>query len=265
MAFRDNSLLIRSSSVVGIGTNDADDVYVATGATTFVFGDGNVGDDSFLGFDSNDAIITRVQIYDRNGDNFISAGPNGIIDIDRTGPGFDGNDHILIAGRNDEITELRYLGTKDGGFAYADGGTLRALWTRFGQENVVEGTVANDRLDMAGGAKILLQDNALGLNLGGDTIANFGSDDLLVTTSALYDGNGDGTIGFARNRVLDMSGVAGPDVADAEAGSGGQLRFTGSSLRSVEYLGSDDIDGVTYYYYGTAGSTFVPGSVDPTA
>jgi len=121
---------------------------------------------------------------------------------------------------------------------------------------VIEGTVGDNSFNMAGGAKVLFHDNALGLNLGGDTISNFGSDDLLVSTSMIFDSDMNDTVTFGKNGVLDISGSTGPAATDPMGGPGGQLGFTDQT--SVKYLGSNEIGGVTYYYYGTTDSTFDP-------
>lgn len=256
MGFRNNSALVTSSTLVTVLANERDSVFIAAGATTYFLNRGEVGDDTFLNFSCDDVIMTPKAIFDRNGDGFISPGPNGIIDIDRTGPGFDGADHVQLVGVEGRDIELRGLGSKSGQFAYADGDTLKNLWAEFGQAGVIEGTIANDKITVADGARVILHDNALGLNLGGDKISGFGDDDLLVTTSQLFDGNADGTILFGRNRVLDMSGVGGANDADPRTGLGGQLKFVDTDLRSLEYLGTHEVNGVTYYYYGTTGSMY---------
>jgi len=262
MAFRNNEAVVTGSMITIVDANGADDTYIATGPTAFVFADGTTGDDALVGFGSDDVILTTRSIFDGNGDGFISSGANGIISIDRSSAQNAGEDNVAIVTElpTSSPFELRILGDKGGQFAYADGATRKNLWAEFGQENVIEGTVGNDTMSAAGGARVILHDNALGLNLGSDTISGFGADDLLVTTRQLYDGNGDGTIGFGRNRVLDMSGTEGPNASDPSNGFGGQIKFVDSNLRSVEYLGSQEMNGVTYYYYGTSGSTFVPGT-----
>ncbi|KQN92123.1 hypothetical protein ASE90_05185 [Sphingomonas sp. Leaf67] len=261
MAFRNNDAVVTTSTIATVNANGSADTYAATGPTAFVFAEGPTGDDAFIGFGSDDVILTTRALFDGDNDGYISAGANGIIDIDRTSAENAGEDNVVIASElpTSNPFELRILGSKGGQFAYADGATRKNLWAQFGQENVLEGTIGNDTISAAGGPRVILHDNGLGLNLGGDTISGFGADDLLVTTRQLYDGNDDGTIGFGRNRVLDTSGTGGPNASDPSDGLGGQLKFVDSTIRSVEYLGSQEINGVTYYYYGTSGSTFVPG------
>lgn len=266
MPFRSNDTLITTAMEMDVVANNAADVYDGGGgATAFVIADGNVGDDTLENFDNDDSIINSRAIFDGNGDGFIQFGPNGVLDVDRTGrgPANAGPDQIQVVGSNDDaVLELRYLGSKGGQHVYADSSTLRNLDAVFGEDNVVEGDVSDDTIDASGDGTVILHDNALGLNLGGDMIEGFGDDDLLVTTELLFDSNGDDVIDFAENDVLDTSaGDQGPEPTDPDEGPGGQLMFNGEELTSLDYLGSADIDGVTYYFYGTDGSTFDPGSL----
>lgn len=258
MAFRDNGTLITTATrqdVTADGLNGT--FFAADGANAFVIENGNVGDDTFLGWGSNDSLINTRAIFDGNGDGFIQFGGNGVLDIDRTSRRNAGQDQLQIVGENDAaILELRYLGAKNGGHVYADSATLKNLWVPFGAANVIEGDVTNDTFNMAAGARVLLHDNALGLNLGGDMINGFGSDDLLVTTSELFDSDTNQTVTFGNNGVLDTSGANGPAATDPSTGPGGQLGF--DNVTSVTYLGSNVINGTTYYYYGTPDSEFNP-------
>jgi len=260
MAFRNNDVLIRTAASQNVAVGNTDDAFSgAGGATAFVIADGDVGDDTFTNFGSDDSIITGKKIFDGNNDGFIAFGPNGVLDVDRFGGGDNrrGNDQIQVVGENgNDVTEIRYLGTKGGNFAYADSATLRNLFDTFGQTNVIEGTVGDNTIEAGAGAKVILHDNALGLNLGGDTINGFGADDLFVTTAKLFDSDSSEVVTFGRNGVLDVSGSTGPAASDPSKGPGGQVDFTG--IDGIAYLGMDDIDGVTYYYYGTADTTVSP-------
>ncbi|MGN7160643.1 hypothetical protein [Sphingomonas sp. SAFR-052] len=257
MAFGDNSALITTAARTDIEANGISDTYQAgNGANAYVVAVGEVGDELFIGWGADDSIINNRQIFDGNGDGFIQFGGNGVLDIDRTSRRNAGQDQFQLAGANADILELRYLGSKNNGYVYADSATLKNLWDPFGRANVIEGTVGDNTFDMSGGAKVLFHDNALGLNLGGDTITNFTSDDLLVTTAKIFDSDLNDTVTFGQNNVLDISGWTGPSSNDPNGGPGGQLDFVGQT--SVTYLGSNTINGVTYYYYGTADSTFEP-------
>ncbi len=255
MAFRDNSTLISTATVFNVLANNADDVYdsdVIGNAVAFVIENGLVGDDTFLNFTSNDSILNSTKIFDGNGDGFVAFGPNGVLDIDRTTNNNAGPDQLQVVG----VIELRYLNEKSGNHVYADADTLRNLFDTFGQSNVVEGDVGDDNIDLSSGAKVLLHDNALGLNLGSDTVTGFGDDDLFVTTSLLFDNTGNGVVTFGGNDVLDTSGAEGPQESDPSTGPGGQVDFAG--IDGLAYLGTNEIDGVTYYYYGTETTTVNP-------
>lgn len=263
MAFRDNSVLITSAFeqvVAANGTNDVIDAQ-AVQATAFRFESGTTGDDLLNFFNSNDSIINTKKIFDGNGDNLIQFGPNGVLDIDRTKGGDKnaGPDQVTVGGLNAEIFELRYLGAKTSTqHVYADSATLKNLWDVYGKSNVIEGTVGNDIIDFGGGNKLLLVDNALGLNLGGDTLNGFTNGDLLVTTAKLFDNNKNEVVRFGSNQVLDVSAGSGPKASDPFVGPGGQLDFNAPDHQDVHYLGTKVIDGVNYYFYGNAGTSIEP-------
>lgn len=262
MAFRDNSVLISTAATQAVTANgDTDDVFNgADGAVAFVVANGEVGDDTFLNFGRDDSLITGRKIFDGNNDGFIAFGGNEVLDVNRTGGGTRnaGRDQFSLVGEGDNtITEIRYLGEKGGNHVYADSFALRTLFTEYGQANVLEGTVNNDKISMAGGAKVLLHDNALGLNLGSDTVSSFGSDDLFVTTSELFDNTGNGIVTFGGNKVLDTSGAAGPAATDPSTGPGGQVFFSGG-ITGLTFLGTTNVGGVDYFYYGTADTTVSP-------
>lgn len=261
MAFRDNSALITTAATVNVAANGTDDVYseAASGATAFVIAAGNVGDDTFLGFGSDDSLITSRKIFDGNNDGYIQFGANGVLDVDRTHARRPGEDQLVLVGSGDNsITEIRYLGSKNGQFVYADAATRRNLIDELAGFTVVEGSVADNVLSGASGATAFLYDNALGLNLGGDVINMFGKDDLLVTTAKLFDRTGNDIVTFGDNLVLDLSGAGGPNASDPATGPGGQLDVNEPDRTKVSFLGEGEIDGVTYYYYGTAASDFTP-------
>lgn len=274
MAFRDNGTLITTANTINLEANGQNgDVYNGTAsADAFVIADGNVGDDTIIGFGSNDTIITGKAIFDGNGDGYIAFGSNQTLDVDRFGTGESrkGADNINVLGTGgDLVSEIRFLGSKDGGFVYADSGTRDALLGHFtrgfqstnggGDESItqnlrIDNDVDNNTFDFGGTSVALLTDNALGVNFGGDTINGFGDDDLLVFTSQIFDSNEDGTVTFFNNLVLDLSGADGPQSSDPSTGPGGQLDLNGPDQTEIFYLGSKMIDGTTYYYYGAEGA-----------
>lgn len=245
--------VIKAGTEAGNGSTADTHTAYADQATAFIFEMGNVGDDTLLNFSSNDTILNTKKIFDGNDDGFIAFGANGVLDIDRESRKKAGADQIQVVGENDkDLTELRYLGTKDGLFAYADSATLKNLWGKFGATNVMEGTVGDDTRDFSNGDKVLLIDNALGLNLGADTLTGFGKGDMLATTALLYDHTKNGVVSFGKNNVLDVSGQGGPLPSDPKGGPGGQIDFTTPEHLSIKFAGSEVINGVTYYYYTDA-------------
>lgn len=284
MSFGSNEALVTSANVVSLTANGNNgDVYLGTaGADAFVIADGDVGDDSIVGFSFNDILLTGRKLFDGNGDGYIALAANATLNIDRFGAGEArrGNDNIALLGNVDFVpTQLRYLGVKDGSFAYAEAHSRDVLLGHFAsgfqsaagggdsstaaQKLHVENDVSDNSFDMSSTSVALLTDNALGLNFGGDTIKNFGDDDLLVFTSKLANRDGSGTITFGANLVLDLSGADGPQSTDGVGGPGGQIAFAEPGLTSVHYLGEKTVSGVSYYFYGTAGSEVPDGVTMP--
>jgi hypothetical protein len=278
MAFRDNSTLITSAHVIDVVANNLNDTYVGTaGADTFVIANGDVGDDTLLGFENNDSLITHKKIYDGNNDGYISFGPNGVLDVDRTSSKFAGNDQLQLVSGGNDLLLLRYLGVKEGAsdFVYADASTRDQLLGSFSAATGVsqtsdssitqtykfESNVSNDNFNAGTGSTAILFDNALGLNLGKDTITDFGDDDLLVFTSKIYDSNGNQIITFGGNKVLDLSGSNGPQDTDPATGPGGQLKIVDPNNTTIDYLGEKTINDVTYYYYGHHSTDLAPTGV----
>ncbi|TVV71268.1 hypothetical protein [Sphingomonas solaris] len=280
MAFGNNSTLISSATVTNIEANGTSNetFFGQDGrADAFVIADGTVGDDAITNFDVNDTIITGKKIFDGNNDGYIDFGPNNVLDVDRTGSGVGraGEDQISVSGNGaDFVTTIRYLGTKDGGFAYGAADVRDNFLGHFtkGFDNAAGSTggdasvsgfafkydnqVADTTYDFGKGQSVLLLDNATGLNFGGDTITKFGNDDLLVTTSKLYDSDNSGVVTFGKNLVLDISGSEGPLASDPAGGPGGQLDLGATRAKSgLTFLGEKTIEDSTYYYYGTSHST----------
>jgi hypothetical protein len=288
MAFRDNSVLISTANKINLIADGSDGtVYNGTaGADAFVVADGAVGDDQIIGFSSNDSIITGKKIFDGNGDGYIAFGDNQTLDVDRFGGGASraGADNITVLGTGaDLISIIRYLGTKDGGFVYADAGTRDSLLGHFAsgfqstaaaadssitQSLKIDNDVADNTFDFGATSVALLTDNALGMNFGSDTINGFGSDDLLVFTSAIHNLNNTGPQGdapthvtFGKNLVLDLSGANGPLATDPTTGPGGQIDLNTPDQVAIKYLGEKLVDGTTYYYYGSVGTALTPDGV----
>lgn len=250
-----NSKLLSQSSVEQINVSSASPDVIASSrgeetATAYIIDNvgankkwQDVGDKTIKDFNKNDSILSEHKIYDGNGDNIIDFG-DGVLDVNRSGDGDAkaGGSQFVLEGLGSEA--LRYLGFKDY-YVYADASTRLAGMT--------EGTVGNDTFDAGAGAKTYLYDNALGLNLGGDKINNFGFDDYIVTTRPLYDSNTNNYVDFGTNGFLDISGQVGPRASDPEKNPGGQLDINGVNDTDVTRLYLASVDSsrpdVTYYYY----------------
>lgn len=218
-------------------------------------GNSMAGDYTIENFGKNDSILSTKKIFDGNNDGIIAFGPNAVLDTERFGGGTKtGDTQVNVIGEGgDPVLAIRYLGTKDGYYVYADASVRLAGFTEL--------TVADNTFDVSAGDVNLFYDNALGLNLGGDTIIGFGAGDKITTTSALFDSDVNLVVNFGKNEVLDLSGANGPndnDPADtnyntAQPGDhpGGQIDF-GGSIDGLAFLGSYIVNGVTYYEYGAA-------------
>lgn len=268
----DNSVLIKdgvSVDRVDVLANGVSDIHFGTdGSTVYVVADGVVGDDTFDNFETWDSLVTHKKIYDSNNDGIVWFGGNDVLDIDRTSSKNAGADQLTFTG---DVAGVRYLGTKDGlDFVYADALTLLKLEKVLGKD-VTEGTVGNNSFNAGGGDKFYLYDNALGLNLGGDIILDFGKGDVIVTTQALFDSDLSLSVTFGKNAVLDLAGGVDPIKTGGDVGAAGQIDFgytDPASIKAVHYLGeetfllygattvstADDVY-IKYYFYGGSADT----------
>lgn len=81
-------------------------------------------------------------------------------------------------------------------------------------------------------------------NAGNDTFREFGAEDVLVTTNALRDNDRDGIISFGSNRRLDFATDISAVISDPN----------GRMVRALEFDGSFEEQGVTYFVYSRVGS-----------
>lgn len=215
------------------------------------------GRDTIADFGKDDVLVTGGKLFDGNNDGIITFGSNGVLNLD--GP-VRRSDTVALTG----VGGLRLLGEScEGIFVYAD--------VAVRPKGAIEGTLGNDVLRGDAGdrsAQTFFFDTALDLDLGVDRIENFGAKDEIVTTSKLFDGNGDGLVQFGRNRLLDLSGgTGGPDDpgAPGEAGNIALLGMSGAAGRAITTLqfdGTTAANGVTYYHYSlvdVAGPTMLAG------
>ncbi|RYF00815.1 MAG: hypothetical protein EOO77_33580 [Oxalobacteraceae bacterium] len=265
------------------GVGDADDVQGGTvGADAYYFdntrGGSSVGDKVFTDFGLNDSLLATAEIFDGNNDGYIVLGGNARLDVERSSARNGGTAQFnMIDESGASIYAMRELGSKggegvNGAYVYADAATRVDLYNALNgtndltpdqssdgftyagtRANVVEGTVGDNTLTGTSGADYFLFDTALGLNLGRDTITNFGAGDVIVTTSEIWNQNGNGAITYGANRVLDMPGSEGGVSTDPSQNPGGQIVF-GNNMSptpsSLTILGQQEIDGHNYFFYG---------------
>jgi hypothetical protein len=200
------------------------------------------GRDTIQNFGSDDILVTTRAIRDGNGDGLIQFGADRILELDVNG------DRIGFS--NPQIDDLRYLGaTSQGLHVYADADVR--------PNRAIEGTVGNDRMGGDRGdarSNAFFFDTALDINLGADTVGNFGARDILVTTTKLEDVGGRVVMGA--NGLLQLPGGEGGALDGYFAGEGGSVRLAGVTGQPValEYDGVRVKDGVSYFVYSLAGS-----------
>lgn len=228
-------ILTRPSTQNGALEEDQD-LTGQMGANSFYFDpSGDTGDDRITNLEATDIVVTNSLLRDGNGDGIISFGENGILDLDESSA-----DNTVEV---DDVSALRFLGEAcEGVFVYADAAVR--------PEGATEGRLGDDALsgDMANsGTDIFFFDTALGLKLGADVISGFGQTDVLVTTLIISDRNGDSIIGFGSDALLDLPSAEGGTVAIKNA--------EGAAVSSLDFDGSIERDGMTYYVYSSVGSS----------
>lgn len=228
-------------------------------AETFYVSGSGTGNEvlKLTGFGKTDLLVLDSALVDNNGDGYITFGKNGF--LDRDGPDA-GQDKIQFIGGPKASVGLRIIGDDGNGhFAYADASVRLELDKNV--DRVVEGKLGNDALSGSlTSTDHFLFDTALDLAWGKDTITNFGDEDFIVTTTAIFDGNGDETISFINGR-LDLNG--NPDVDPSHGGNQnqkspwGQVTITdecGAFVTELDLVKTEVYNGVKYYFYGTGAS-----------
>ena len=235
-AWHDDPLLLTAGFLSGSST--ANQVLTGSNYHNVFFVDlaAKSGVDRVANFQHTDLLALTGPLAGASAANLVSLALGKVV--------LDGSDVIQLDG----IQSLRSLGTTSHGLAlYADGSTRPA--------GAIEGTLANSTLLGDVGDKTsqtFFFDTALDLNLGDHKITNFGARDIVVTTSALPDSNGDGIIGFGHDKTADLVGGTGAPTDKPTPGEAGTLALysgTGTMLPSLEFDGTVVHGGVTYYVY----------------
>jgi hypothetical protein len=218
--------------------------------TFYIKGD-NTGNDTIRNFGRNDILVVDKILFDSNGDDIITFGSNGRLNLDAIDTqlpgqtGDVGDDTVRFQSSGDlNSNGIRYIGTDgDGHYAYAAASVRLA--------GFIEGKLGVDALSGTEAADSFFFDTDLDVAWGNDTISDFGDDDLIVTTSAIFDGNGDGKITF-RDGTLDLNGSdeLGNDGQQNQNSPFGKISINGGAVTELEFKGSTVVNGVTYYSYG---------------
>jgi len=201
------------------------------------------GTDTISNFGRNDILVLNKPIYDGNNDGVI-AFKNNKVDVD----GALGSDNVVLKG----VSALRLMGAVDGLSVYANNASKPkgAFDSKIGNDNF-----SGDAANLS--KQVFFFDTGLDLHLGNDHVSNFGSSDIIVTTSALVDGNNDGVIASGGDGIFDLVGGAGaPDdlSASGEAGSVLVTGTNGAIVDQLEFDGTMSAGGITYYVYSAVGS-----------
>lgn len=223
----------RSGTMDGSAATD-DVLYGPMGANSFYFDLAAAsGSDRIERFETVDILLTSAPLANASGGQVALAG-DGSLDFDGAG----GSSDSVAIGGIAPATGLRSLGSVDGLSVYATGAVRPS--------GAIEGTLGADRM-VGDTANTIRQtyflDTALEIGLGNDRIERFGRHDILVTTTALPDGNGDNIIDFGSDKTLNLP-----------TGNVVVTSIKNAALQKMEYDGTVEYGGVHYYVYSLIGS-----------
>jgi hypothetical protein len=179
------------------------------------------------GFDSASVLMLNDPLYDSNKDGIIKLSGNKLLNLSKV--------HTVDLG---PAKSLRYLGETEDGHAYAP------IVSR--PRDVVESRVTDDWLSAApkdSKADRFFFDTALNLDLGHDTVRNFGAKDVIITTTRLAVG-ADGMV---------HAGDAGFALHDGYFGLDDRAQVfarDGSEVETLQLLRTSPYGEVTWYVYG---------------
>ncbi|KQM21188.1 hypothetical protein ASE73_05825 [Sphingomonas sp. Leaf24] len=222
--------LIQNYNIINGSHTDNQVLRGTAGSDAFYFeAAASSGNDRVVNFGSDDLLVFDKKLYDGNNDNLIRL-TNNRVTIDASG------DTVQVDG----VSVLRLLGSDDEGHFFYRDDSIRPRGAKEGTfaNNVFNGDAANESRNM------FFFDTRLGIDLGDDTINRFGKDDLIITTTKLFDGNNDGIIMGSKGNLSLPDGTGTVSLTDID----------GNALTTVEFDGSVTNDGITYYVYSLVGS-----------
>ncbi|PAX06338.1 Ig-like domain-containing protein [Sphingomonas lenta] len=225
------------------GSDAAAQVLTATAGNDVFYVDNSraSGIDTIDGFGRGDLIGVKEAFHDGNRDGIINLS-KGVVSLQH--PASD--NALKMAG----VASLRLMGAdEDGTFVYASGAG-RPKGAR--ESRMSDDRLAGDATDKK--TQVFFFDSALGLDLGQDTVANFGRKDVLVTTTAL-------TLDGGRVTRDDDGDIALLSADGAHELGGIDLRGIGGGTPALEFDGTIIRDGATYYVYSLEGSSAGLGNV----
>lgn len=229
-----SSILYTRAGTIDGSSFTSDVLTGPAGANSFYF-DLSVasGHDRIQRFETVDVLLTSAPLATAPDGRVVLTG-DGSIDFD--GPG--GSADSVTIGGIDPAAGLRSLGMVDGLSVYAAGAVRPS--------GAIEGTLGADRMigDTADTTRqVYFVDTALEIGLGNDRIERFGRHDILVTTTALPDGNADRIIDFGSDKILNLP-----------TGNLVVTSIKNAALQKIEYDGTVEHGGVHYYVYSLIGS-----------
>jgi hypothetical protein len=259
----------------------ANDVLTGTDKVDTFFFDtasgASFGADTIRKFGIEDKLVTTTAIFDSNNDGKISANasdrfslPSEISDSSASGT-------LKIFSTTDKsVSSIRLLDTvvENGVTHYVYGTSASTTIAKtvapvtttapavaadgLKPAGSLESTSANDVWKGTAARDLFFFDTAHGANLGSDAISNFGAGDRIVTTSAFYDSNHDGRIGFNSSDRVSLPGA----ISDDATSTTGLLKVynsNGKAVSSIDLVDTVVDHGVTFYVYSAAGDT-TPGA-----
>lgn len=262
-----------------IAAGPANEVLMGTAtADTFFFdtaSGASFGTDTIRNFGAEDRLVTTTAIFDSNHDGKISAnasdrftlpaeigdsGASGTVKIFSTTEKAVSSIYLVDTVVENGVTHFVYgtpAPTNPQPSRIAEATTAgEAAVAADGHTPIgsIQSTSANEHFKATSAKDLFFFDTARGESLGTDAISGFGAGDRIVTTSAFYDNNDDGRIGFNSSDRINLPGATSDDAASI-SGTLKLFNSNGKAVSSITHVDTVVDHGVTYYVYGATGDT----------